>query len=80
MKDRLRLFIAETTFIEQEVIQDDTMLFEEGIFDSMGLLSLITFLDEELGVKTDDKDLTEENFQSINAIVAFLDRKRTIVN
>jgi acyl carrier protein len=80
MKDRLRLFIAETTFIEQEVIQDDTMLFEEGIFDSMGLLSLITFLDEELGVKTDDKDLTEENFQSINAIVAFLDSKRTIVN
>lgn len=80
MKDRLRLFIAETTFIEQEVIQDDTMLFEEGIFDSMGLLSLITFLDEELGVKTDDNDLTEENFQSINAIVAFLDRKRTIVN
>ncbi len=80
MKERLRTFIAETTFIEQEVIQDDTMLFGEGIFDSMGLLSLITFLDEELGVKTDDNDLTEENFQSINAILAFLERKKTMVN
>ncbi|MBS2211508.1 acyl carrier protein [Carboxylicivirga mesophila] len=80
MKDQIKTFISEITFIEKETIADDTLLFEEGIFDSMGLLSLITFLDEELGVKTEDSDLNEENFQSINSIVAFLERKKSLVN
>ncbi|MBR8537503.1 acyl carrier protein [Carboxylicivirga sediminis] len=80
MKDQIKTFISEITFIEKDTIADDTLLFEEGIFDSMGLLSLITFLDEELGVKTEDSDLNEENFQSINSIVAFLERKKSLVN
>ncbi len=80
MKERIKTFISEITFIDKATIADDTMLFEEGIFDSMGLLSLITFLDEELGVKTEDSDLSEENFQSVNSIVAFLERKKSLVN
>ncbi|MCG8580248.1 MAG: acyl carrier protein [Bacteroidales bacterium] len=80
MKEDIRTFISEITFVDKETIADETKLFEEGIFDSMGLLSLITFLDEEMGVKTDDSDLTEENFQSINTIVAFLEKKKALVN
>jgi len=80
MKDQIKTFISEITFIDKDTIADDTLLFDEGIFDSMGLLSLITFLDEEMGIKTNDNDLNEENFQSINAIVAFMDRKKSLVN
>ncbi|MCU4155370.1 acyl carrier protein [Carboxylicivirga sp. A043] len=80
MKEDIRTFISEITFVDKSTIADETKLFEEGIFDSMGLLSLITFLDEQMGVKTDDSDLTEENFQSINTIVAFLERKKSLVN
>ncbi|TRX66345.1 acyl carrier protein [Carboxylicivirga sp. M1479] len=80
MKEQIRAFISEITFIDKETITDDVSLFEQGIFDSMGLLSLITFIDEEMGVKTDDGDLTEENFKSINTIVSFLERKKTPAN
>jgi len=80
MKERLRTFISEITFVDIETIGDETKLFEEGIFDSMGLLSLITFLDEELGVRTEDDELNESNFESLSAIVAFLEKKKSLVN
>ena len=50
-------------------------LFKEGYFDSMGFIMLIAFLEEEFGIKTSDEDLIEENFESINAICDFVDRK-----
>jgi acyl carrier protein len=41
----------------------------------MGFIMLISFLEEEFGIKTNDSDLTEENFESINAITDFVSRK-----
>jgi acyl carrier protein len=76
MKEKIKSFIAETTFTEVEKIKDNTQLFEDGIFDSMGLLSLISFLDDEFGVKTDDAELNEENFASVEAITLFVERKK----
>lgn len=73
--DQLRNFISETTFTDKEKIKEDTLIFKEGIFDSLGFLSLITFVDEELGIEVADDELLEENFESINAMVAFVNRK-----
>lgn len=75
MKDKIRNFIAETTFTDPSLIKDETLIFEEGIFDSMGLLGLINFLESELNVITDDTELQEENFGSVERIVAFVERK-----
>jgi acyl carrier protein len=41
----------------------------------MGFMVLITYIEEEFGIKTSDLDLTEENFESINAITEFIVRK-----
>lgn len=76
MKEEIKGFIAETTFTDPKIIRDETMLFEEGIFDSMGLLNLISFLEEQYGVKTEDTDLLEENFQNLVSIEEFVSRKK----
>lgn len=76
MKEDIRNFIAETSFTEPGKIKDETMLFEEGIFDSMGLLSLVSFLEENFGVQTDDIDLMEDNFKNINAIESYVNKKK----
>ncbi len=73
--DQLRSFISESTFTDKEKIKEDTLIFEEGIFDSLGFLSLIIFVEEELGIEVADDELLEENFESINAIAAFVTRK-----
>jgi acyl carrier protein len=75
LTEQLRNFISETTFTDKEKIKEDTLVFKEGIFDSLGFLSLIAFVEEELGIEVADDELLEENFESINTIVAFVIRK-----
>ncbi len=75
-KEQIRQFIIETTFAPAPDVQDDTLIFVQGFFDSMGFLLLISFIEEKFGVKTDDSELLEENFESINAIASFIERKQ----
>lgn len=75
MKEQIREFVCKTTFSDPKKVKDNTLLFDEGIFDSMGLLNLISFLEENFSVKVDDSELDAANFGSISAIVSFLERK-----
>ncbi len=78
LKVSVKNFIVSTSFADISKLEDDTLIFREGYFDSMGLMSLITFLDENYQTNTKDSDLIEENFESINAIIRFIERKREI--
>jgi acyl carrier protein len=74
-KQTVKQFISETSFVPEEKIGDDTLIFVEGIFDSMGFLSLINFIEDNFKIKAQDSELLEENFESVNAIVSFINRK-----
>lgn len=75
MNKKILEFICQTTFVDPQKISDRTLLFDEGIFDSLGLLNLITFLEKDFNVKVDDSELDAENFESIKAIESFLEKK-----
>jgi acyl carrier protein len=75
VKEKVRSYIHQAAHVEKEKIRDESLIFKEGYFDSMGFMVLITFIEEEFGIKTNDLDLTEENFESINAITEFIVRK-----
>lgn len=72
-----------TRFIHEEVLWDeggaelsaDTPLLD-GVLDSFGLRSLLSFLDERFGVSVSNAELVAENFQSIETITAFVDSRR----
>jgi acyl carrier protein len=51
-------------------------LLQSGIIDSLGVLDVVTFIEEEFKVTVDDQDLTPENFQSISQIAAFVETKK----
>ena len=75
VKDRIRKFVAETAFVSEDKIQDQTHIFTEGIFDSMGFLSLINFIEDKFNIQAQDAELLEENFESIEAIASFIIKK-----
>jgi acyl carrier protein len=75
VKERVKKFIVETSYVPKERVQDDTLIFVDGIFDSMGFLSLINFIEDNFKIKASDNELLEENFESVNAIVNFINRK-----
>ncbi len=75
IKEQLKKFISETAFVPEEKVQDDTLIFVEGIFDSMGFLSLINFIEDNFNIKAQDSELLEANFESVNAIARFISSK-----
>lgn len=54
---------------------DDENLFDTGIIDSAGLISFISFIEEEYGISIPDEDLLPEHFSSVSVIAAYI-RKR----
>jgi acyl carrier protein len=74
-KEKIKTYIIQASHADANKIKDESLIFKEGFFDSMGFIMLITFLEEEFGIKTVDADLIEENFESINAISDFIVRK-----
>jgi len=76
IKEKVRNYVLQAVYAEKEKIKDDSLIFKEGYFDSMGFMVLISFIEEEFGIKTTDSDLLEENFESINAISEFVIRKK----
>ena len=75
-QERIKNYIVQTSHADANKIKNESLIFKEGFFDSMGFIMLITFLEEEFGIKTQDSDLIEENFESINAITDFIQKKK----
>lgn len=76
VKDKIRQFVIDTTFAPVEQVKNDTLIFIEGIFDSMGFISLINFIEEAFSIKAKDSELLEDNFESIDAIARFIESKQ----
>lgn len=67
-----------TAFLESELgvdtsdIDQSTPLFSGGIIDSFALVSLITFLERKCSFRMSPLDVTLDNLDSIERILAFV--------
>ena len=50
-------------------------LLATGIIDSMGILRLVTFIEERFGFEASDEDMVPENFTTLEMIGAFVERR-----
>lgn len=57
-------------------IDSDESLITSGILDSLALLRLIVLIERVFGVIVGDGELVPENFETINRIQAFLEKKK----
>jgi acyl carrier protein len=53
----------------------DFALIDNQVIDSLGMISLVSALEEEFGIDVDDEDLVPDNFATIGQIAAFVDSK-----
>ena len=78
VRQEIRQFVVQNFLFGQDrELNDSTSLLENGIIDSTGVLELIAHLEEAYDVKVNDDELVPDNLDSIDAIVAYLARKRT---
>lgn len=79
MRNELREFILENFLFgdETDMVADDVSFMETGIIDSTGILEIIDFLEDKYSITIEDDELVPENLDSLNALVSFVNRKRT---
>ncbi|MGR9100077.1 MAG: phosphopantetheine-binding protein [Gammaproteobacteria bacterium] len=77
MKKKLRDFIfRELVFTaDPEGFGDQDDLLEAGL-DSMGIMRLIMFIENEFGVTLPDNEIEPENVQSFDALERWIERHR----
>ena len=73
----IRAFITERfpTATPDTEIGDDTSFLESGLIDSVGVLELVDFLEQQFGISVEDTELVPENLDSIHNICVYLESK-----
>ena len=75
MKEGLRQYIIDKCLYGEGELDDDALLFEEGIMDSIGLVKMLNFIEETFNISFGMADVTVENFSSLATIMETLEAK-----
>ncbi len=73
MKQKLITFIQSELLNDQQSITAEEDLLISGLVDSIGVMRLVGFIEENLETTIPPKDVTLENFGNVNTIVSYLD-------
>lgn len=72
IKEYLKELIEEAT---GESVDDDTMLFEEEILDSMSILYLIGEIEAQYDIELPPDEVVESNYGSVEAMAQYIESK-----
>ncbi len=76
---RIRDFITtEIMFEDSAASLTDEMPLLGSVMDSLGLMQLIAFLEEEFNVEIDDADVTVDNFRTVGDIERLVTAKAEV--
>ena len=78
VRNEIRAFIEENfLYMRPDLdLQDDDDLLGLGVIDSLGFVELVEEIQSRYGIQVSDVEITEDNFGSVSAIVAFVEGKR----
>lgn len=75
ISESVKIFLAKEPIYSGMIpsgVGDDFPLIESGALDSIGIFSLVSFLETKFSISVDAQDLIEANFKSVRAIEAFV--------
>jgi acyl carrier protein len=74
----IRSFVEEQFLFyrPESRLTDDESLLHGGVIDSVGVLSLIQFLEDRFGIAIDDDEVVPENLDSIARLTTFVTKKK----
>jgi acyl carrier protein len=71
---RIKTFLAQQFPATKNVGNEDPLL-KNGLIDSLGILEVVTFLENEFGMTVTDEELLPENFESVQSLSNFVLQK-----
>jgi len=78
IEQKIKTYIAQNLIFSGDEFKypEDASFLEEGIVDSLGVMELVSFVEDQFGVGVDDQDITPENFDSVTRLAAYIRRKQ----
>jgi acyl carrier protein len=76
LKRGVRQFLTDSLHRKVEGVGDRDSLLEAGVIDSLAVLEIVEHIEQQYGVTVSDDDLMPENFDTIEAIAAFIAGRR----
>jgi acyl carrier protein len=78
IKKEIKIFISSLNNCDVTLVRDETQIFDEGLLESVGLIELVVFIEENFAITVNDTDLFKENFESVNKIADLINRKLSV--
>ena len=77
IEEKVREYILDNFLFtdDQSALSSEDSFMEKGIIDSSGILEVIFFLKEEFNVQVEDDEMIPENLDSVNNLLAFMEKK-----
>lgn len=77
IKHQIRQFVAEELLYTggELPFDDDASFLDSGAVDSLGVMKLVTFVQEVFGIEITPPEVTPDNFDSINQLTSFVEQK-----
>ncbi len=72
-KEQIRGFLSR--FFRNHELGDDEDIFALGFVNSLLAMQLVQFVEKQFGVTVENEDLDLDNFRTIDAIDALIERK-----
>ena len=78
LEEQIRGYVLENYLFtdDQSALNSDDSFLEKGILDSTGILEVIYFIEDEFDIKVEDEEMIPENLDSVNRIVAYIQKKQ----
>ncbi len=76
IKGTVREYILEEFVPDGDIdVEDDTNLLEEEVVDSLGIFTLVSFIESKFGVSIEAEEVNLDNFETLETITKLVDSK-----
>ena len=75
---RIRDYVTTELLYDRDAsaLGNDDSLLGPGLLDSVGILRLVSWLEEEFGIRIPDEDVVPENVESVRRLADLVERRR----
>jgi len=68
IEQKIKDYILREFLPDELLLDSDLSLIQQGIVDSLGILQLVSFIEEEFNIKIAPEDVVLKNFAMVNEI------------
>jgi acyl carrier protein len=77
VKEQIKQYIAENFLFSSNGfnMDDDESFLEAGVVDSLGVVELVSFVEETYNIEVPDDDIVPDNFDSVDNLAGYISRR-----